>query len=73
MCSFYIPSNLVAIVKYIINDIASTIVVIKGLAITAGSNPIFFANIGSVLPTILAHNTVIIRVKHTTSAIVTVT
>ena len=32
------------------SDTASTIVVIKGELITAGSKPIFFASIGSVEP-----------------------
>ena len=41
---------------------------IKGLAITAGSKPIFFAASGSVQPTILAISTVIAIVRHTTSA-----
>ena len=45
----------------------------KGLAITAGSNPIFLASIGSEQPIILAIITVIISVKHTTSATLVVT
>ena len=49
--------------KYATKDIASTIVVIKGLAITAGSNPILLAAIGSIQPTIFAIITVITKVK----------
>ena len=59
--------------KYTINDIASTIVVINGLAITAGSNPNFLANIGREQPTILAIDTVNTNVKHTTNATLVVT
>ena len=40
--------------KDMINEVASTKVVINGLAITAGSNPIFLAIIGSVQPINLA-------------------
>ena len=40
--------------KYINSDIASTIVVINGLAITAGSKPSFLVIIGREQPTILA-------------------
>ena len=47
---------------------ASTIVVMKGLAITAGSKPIFFASSGSVQPTNFAQNTVTTRVRHMVSA-----
>ena len=56
-----------------ISDNASTIVVINGLAITAGSNPILLATIGKELPTIFAHNTVIKSVRQTINAIVTLT
>ena len=45
----------------------------NGLAITAGSKPILLAIIGRLLPTILAHNIVIIKVKHTINAIVILT
>ena len=45
----------------------STIVVIKGDAITAGSNPAFFAIMGSIEPTILAIITVINNVLLTTN------
>ena len=40
----------------------------NGLAITAGSNPIFFASIGRVEPTIFATITVSSKVKFTTKA-----
>ena len=40
----------------------------NGLAITAGSNPICLAIIGSEHPIILAIKTVTIRVRHTTTA-----
>lgn len=46
-----------AIWKYTIKERASTMVVIKGLAITAGSKPIRFARIGRVQPIIFARNT----------------
>ena len=48
---------------------ASTMVVIKGLAITAGSKPIFFANIGREDPTVFAIITVINNVLLTISDI----
>ena len=44
--------------------------VIKGDAITAGSNPIFLASIGRVQPTNLATVIVINSVAHTTSEMV---
>ena len=59
-----------AIPKYTTNDSASTIVVINGLAITAGSNPTFFAKSGSIHPTIFARITVNIMVRATTIAII---
>jgi hypothetical protein len=59
-----------AILKYISKEQASTIVVIKGEAITAGSNPIFLASIGRVQPTNLATVIVINSVAHTTSEMV---
>ena len=68
MC--YICKIEVAKVKYINRDKASTIVVIKGLAITAGSNPIFLAIIGSEQPITFATQTVNIKVEQTTKATV---
>ena len=65
------PSNNPAILKYINNEQASTIVVINGDAITAGSKPIFLARIGRVQPTSFATVMVISNVKHTTKEIVT--
>ena len=56
----------VASVKYTIKEIASTIVVIIGLAITAGSKPIRSASIGSIQPMSFAQLTTITRVMHTT-------
>ena len=53
-----------------IRDMASTMVVIKGEAITAGSAPIFFARRGMVQPTTLAQTMVRKRVKQTTAATV---
>ena len=50
------------------NEIASTIVVINGLAMTAGSIPIFLAIIGSVEPTIFATMTAKNKVTLTTRA-----
>ena len=41
---------------------------IKGDAITAGSNPSFFANMGSEQPTSFATKTVTTSVRHTTAA-----
>ena len=55
------------------SDRASTIVVINGLAITAGSKPIFLASIGSVQPTNFASIIVNISVKQTVRATSTVT
>ena len=52
-----------AILKYINSEIASTMVVINGLAITAGSKPIFFAIIGSTHPISFATITVKNRVR----------
>ena len=66
-------NNLTANWKKTNNDMASTIVVINGLAITAGSNPSFFANIGRVHPINLAIIITTINVIHTTSDIVTPT
>ena len=66
-------NNSTAILKYIINDTASTIVVMNGLAITAGSKPIFFASIGREHPIILATHTVNTSVIQTTNATVVVT
>ena len=57
-----------AIPKQTIKERASTIVVIKGLAITAGSKPIFFAKSGSVQPTTLATITVSAIATDTTIA-----
>ena len=67
------PNIWTAIWKYTNSDIASTIVVINGLAITAGSNPSFLANIGNVHPINLAIITTIINVAHTINAILTST
>ena len=49
--------------KYINNEHASTIVVINGLAITAGSKPNFLANIGKEQPINFETITVKINVK----------
>ena len=57
-----------AILKYTSKLQASTIVVIKGLAITAGSKPIFLASIGSEQPITLAMIIVIINVRQTHNA-----
>ena len=66
--SFYNPKILTATLKYTSNAKASTIVVINGLAITAGSNPNFLAPIGKIEPTNLAITTVIAKVIHTARA-----
>ena len=66
-------NTLTAILKYINNETASTIVVINGLAITAGSNFNFFAIIGREHPITLATHTVSTRVEQTTSATFEVT
>ena len=62
------PKNIVAILKKTNNDSASTIVVINGLAITAGSKPSFEASTGKVQPTNFATTTVKNKVKQTTKA-----
>ena len=67
---FYMPNKIPAILKYISKEQASTIVVINGDAITAGSKPIFLASIGRVQPTSLATVIVINKVPHTTKEIV---
>ena len=56
--------------KYTRSDIVSTIVVINGLAITAGSRCTAFAATGRRQPTSFAIHTVISNVAETTSAIV---
>lgn len=65
----YIPNIIVAIVKYTIKLRASTMVVISGPAIIAGSNFIFFAINGSVPPTTFDAITVTIKVNDTAIAI----
>ena len=66
---FYICNIVDATWKKTINDTASTIVVINGLAITAGSNFNFFAIKGRVHPIILAIIIVQSNVMHTTVVI----
>ncbi len=61
-------NNKVAIVKNKINEPASTMVVIIGLAIIAGSSFIFLAAIGSIPPIILANITVKNKVTQTVIA-----
>ena len=60
-----------AILKYIIKLPASTIVVIKGLAITAGSILNFSANIGKIEPITLAKKIVKTNVIEITKEIAT--
>ena len=60
-----IPRIMIANLKYTSNDNASTMVVIKGLAMTAGSNPIFFAPKGNKQPTSMATTTDATKVRHT--------
>ena len=62
-----------AILKYTTSESASTMVVINGLAITAGSNQIFFAISGSEQPTTFAIKTVTDNEMQTVAAIKTVT
>ena len=62
------PSSTDAIVKYTTSDRASTIVVINGLAITAGSSLHFLASNGSVQPINLAITIAINNTKETTNA-----
>ena len=50
--------------KNISSDTVSTIVVMNGEDITAGSNPHFFASIGSVQPIIFAKMISTTRVRH---------
>ena len=52
-----------AIEKYIKIEPVSTIVVINGAAIIAGSNFNFLANIGNIQPKVLAKHTVAIKVN----------
>ena len=54
---------MVAILKYASRESASTIVVINGLAITAGSNPRRFAPTGSMQPISIAMSTALISVR----------
>ena len=63
--NFYIPNNHVAVVKYNVSATASTIVVISGPAIIAGSNLIFFAIMGNTPPTTFANTTIKNKVKQT--------
>ena len=65
MMYIYSPKKALAIWKYTSKDKASTIVVIMGLAITAGSKCILSANIGRIAPIILASITVRNRAIHT--------
>ena len=65
--------SVTAILKYMNNETASTIVVINGLAITAGSNFNFLAIIGSEHPITLATHTVNTNVEQTTNATLEVT
>ena len=60
--------TIVAKLKYTKSATASTIVVIKGDAMTAGSSPILLDTIGSVEPIIFAKSTVTTSVPHTTNA-----
>ena len=68
MCSSTVDSE-----KYISRLTASVMVLMSGLAITAGSMPIFSAAIGSVLPTALAKVTTKMSVTLTVKATSTVT
>ena len=52
------------------SEIASTMVVMNGDAITAGSKPSFSAKSGIMQPTTLAQTTVSTNVRHTVSATV---
>ena len=52
----YSPRMVLAKRKYTSRDRASTMVVMKGEAMTAGSKPSFLASRGRVQPTILAHD-----------------
>ena len=65
---FYYNGNIAVVNPHSINnDNVSSIVVINGLAITAGSNLHCFAISGKVQPTILATKTVINIARHTTA------
>ena len=68
----YTPSRVWAKRKYTSRDRASTMVEIKGLAITAGSRCTALARIGRLQPTILAHTTVTAKVRHTTASTIKV-
>ena len=56
-------NSCIAILKYIISEQASTMVVISGAAITAGSRLSFFAIMGGTHPKNLDINTVQIKVS----------
>ena len=71
MFIFYICNINVDILKYTNTDNVSTIVVIKGAAIIAGSHFIFLASIGNIQPNNFAIITVQISVALTTIAIFT--
>ena len=62
-------STLVAIIKYTVSEIASTIVVISGLAMTAGSKPSLWARSGKKQPMAFAKRTTRISVEQTIRAI----
>ena len=67
---FYVQANnAVAMLRKTSSDNASTIVVINGLAITAGSNPKRDANIGRKHPTSLAISTTTNNVRQTTAEV----
>ena len=65
LSAVYRPMIADATRKYTSKDSASTMVVIKGLAMTAGSKPRRFARTGSKQPIIMAITTAAINVRHT--------
>ena len=65
--SYYYANNAVAMFKKTSSDNASTIVVMNGLAITAGSKPKRDASMGRKQPTSLAMSTTTKSVRQTTS------
>ena len=69
---FYMFSIQVANPKYTRSATASMQVVMKGLAVTAGSSPILFARMGREQPMNFAQITTTASVRHITAATVTV-
>ena len=66
---FLYPKRKIAKPQYKISDNASTMVVMNGLATTAGSSLTFLASIGNIQPTSFAITTVHINASDTTKQV----